>query len=136
MRLSFRCDLLPPKFPKLFNRSRAVPGIVIVRERKNLNFSLVNRLQHFDPLGQLCTPVNNDLVPHLRLLLDTLAVPEPANICEVCGDRIKFLEPLREPGHPRLVYQGQRDLQLTRRARRTGFSREGDVQNANSRLVL
>ncbi len=80
---------------------------MIIGERQNLNLSLVNRFQNFDPLGQFRTSVNNDFVPDLRLLLDAFAIPKPSNVSEVGSDGVELLEPLSRTGHPRLIYQGQ-----------------------------
>jgi hypothetical protein len=72
-----------PEFPELLDCTGAVPSVMIVGERQNLNLSLVNRLQNFDPLGPVCSTVHDDLVPHLRLLLDFFPVSKPTDISEV-----------------------------------------------------
>jgi len=48
---------------------------MVVGECKNLNLPLVDRLQHFNPLGQLSTTVHDDPVPQLGLLLDSFCDP-------------------------------------------------------------
>jgi hypothetical protein len=36
---------------------------MFVGERQNLNLPLINRLQDFDPFGQVRSPVHDDFVP-------------------------------------------------------------------------
>src|SRR5258708_22611941 len=80
---------------------------MIICKSENLNLPLVNCLQHFNPLGQLRPPVHDDLIPHLCLLLDALAIPKPADVCEVSRDGVELLEPLSWSWHPTLVNQSQ-----------------------------
>src|SRR5713226_7433967 len=79
-----------------------------------------NSYQNLDPLGQVLTPIHNDFIPGLRLLLDSLAVSEPANVYEVGCNRIEFLEPLCGTGHPRLVNKGERNAPFPQRLNKLG----------------
>jgi len=44
-------------------RSQGRNCVMFVGERQNLNLPLINRLQDFDPFGQVRSPVHNDFVP-------------------------------------------------------------------------
>ncbi len=105
--LRFFLHLPSPKFPELLDCTGTEASEMIIGERQNLNLPLVNRFQNFDPLGQLRAAVNDHFVPDLRLRLDPLAIPKPPYIREVGSDGAELLEPLRRPGHPRLVDQGK-----------------------------
>jgi hypothetical protein len=91
----------------------AMPGVMVIRIGVDLNLPLVNFPENFRPLRQLQATGHDDLVPNLRLLLNSFAVPEPAHISEVGGDGVEPLEPLSGSGHPRLVNQGQRNPALS-----------------------
>src|ERR1700693_971376 len=73
----------PPQRPELFDSAGAVPGIMVVGERENLNFPLVNFLQNLNPLTQVRGSVHDDLVPSFCLLLDSLSVADPAHIGKI-----------------------------------------------------
>ena len=50
---------------------------MVVGEGENLNFPLLNFLQHLDPLAEVRGPVHDDFVPRFRLLLDSVTVAGP-----------------------------------------------------------
>ena len=65
---------------------------MVVGERENLDFSLVNFLQHLNPLTQVRCSIHDDFVPRFRLFLDALPVAELAHICKFRRDRVESIE--------------------------------------------
>src|SRR5438552_8093905 len=91
---------------------RSVPCIVVVCERKDFSDSLVidKTLQHDDPTRQVVLPVDHGLVPRRRLLLSSLAIPQPSDIREVGSDQVERAFHLPGSRHKRRVSQRQRHV--------------------------
>lgn len=68
-----------------------MPSIVIVGKCQNHGAPLVNFLEQLDPLEQLTLTIDDDLIPDLRFLLDSLSVTEPTNVCEVSRNLIQVV---------------------------------------------
>ena len=57
---------------------------MIVRKRKDFSDALVQykTLQYDDPTLEIILPVDHNLIPGCRLLLDALAIAKPVNIAK------------------------------------------------------
>src|SRR5258707_633782 len=88
------------KSAKHLDSCRPMSGVVVVRVGEYLIFPFANLPQNVRPLSYLGPPVDDQLVPDLRLLLDSFAISKPTNVGEAGSNGIELLEPLRGPGHP------------------------------------
>jgi hypothetical protein len=62
-----------PRRLKLTRRRRTVPRVMIVRKGKDRHAAPCNLSAHLHPTAQLGAPINDDFVPRLCLLLDSLS---------------------------------------------------------------
>jgi hypothetical protein len=123
-RLPVLCRLFPfPQILKQLNRRGGVPTVVVVSERKNLQDFLVtdHRFEHLHPVLEVIFPVNDGLVPGLRLLLDSFSVAKPAHVREISRHQIELLFQFPRSRYPTLVDQCQRYAVLIKQDRETGI---------------
>jgi len=92
-----------------------VAGEVVVCVGVDGDAALLDEIAILHPLLQFARAVDDRFVPGFRLLLDALAVAEPADVGEVGGDWIEALEPFGGARHPRLVDQSESDAPLAQR---------------------
>lgn len=101
-------DLLVPEFPEQSDTGRSVPRILVVGVGEDSHVTCHE--QRLDPFLQVSAPVNDGLVPGLRLLVDAFAVAEPANSGEVCSNGNYFFQHVTDARRPHLIYKSKGNL--------------------------
>jgi hypothetical protein len=124
-----------PQIPKLFNRRRTVPGVVIVCVGVDQHASLPDLIAIIHPALEFRRAVDDGFVPSVRQFFDRLAVAEPSDVRPVGSDRIEPPGELDRSRHCRQVLQHQGDTMLAQQISQARFEPR-PVPNLDGKLAI